>query len=260
MHDLQRLGLHQTSTDNRHFIEHYLGPQVIAQLNQSPLAFAQWNDASVTLFRQLCETMAAALPSADHVIRADTGQPNKAPEAFGPLLMYFGVQLPAQGARSQFIGVGARQQKGQVSFTLFVAGAASDAQRVQRAAQEDPQGLIDGFVIANQADLERFRAQALPVLRRLDASLAALRQPHEGGFVPAICQQAWGHQGRNREAGALFWAHWQALLASRPAAEIDEIKKRLQQNNGYRKQKIISLIEQHLTAAQAFELGLSEAA
>lgn len=260
MHDLVRAGLQNPTVANSTFLQDYLGPKVMAQLEKSPLGPSQWNAESVALFRNLCVLMATVLPRADHVIRADVGAPNRAPEQFGPLLMYVGVQLPTQGRRSQFLGIGARQRLGQVSFTVFVAGAASDAQRAILAAEEDPEQLADGFVIRNQADLDRFKAQAVPVLLRVGQALVAQRPAHEGGFMPIQCQQAWGQKCRNREASAQYWDFWKELIKPLSPVEIEPLKTRLQENNGFRKQRIISLLEQYLPVATAFSMGLSDAA
>ena len=257
MHQLQRQGLH-LETNLERFFSNYLGAAVLEKLERPEVRFSQWPAATRSALHALCLHFAAEMPEADHVIRADVDTRGHVPKGMADaLIMYFGWQGGVP--RGQFIAVGRRWREGRVVLVLYVAGAATDESRKVLVNAEDPSGLLEGRVISCVDDVDRFKREAVSVLKTQRRKLIAAKTVNTFGFCPAYCQQHWNQEARRPEAEAeqAFFNYWTARRLQIPPVQVERERQLFTENNRYRRSLAVKYVRDHLPVAEAYSLAIS---
>ena len=264
-HQLQRMQLDNPDLNVSDFFEKYLGKEVLKKFNGNRVSFSNWPEDLRKALQILCIYYAEKMPEADHVVRADVDTPGHVPENIpGNLLMYFGLCDAKEFNRSQYTGVSLVRSGGSAKLVLFVAGTPNPDTRIKLIQDEDSRRELEGKEIANVNDVNCFAKDAIEVLSIQRKILINQKKIETAGFCPVFCQQSWNRDGRLSQAAAAqkYWDFWKERhddLAKKGAVDqIEREKKRMTENNYYRKNCVIAYVQDYVPIAEAYNLALSE--
>jgi len=261
-HQLQKYGL-SGATDLDTFYKNYLGDEIY-EILFGKLKFKELEEKTLTLLREVVLEFSNHIPQFDHVIREDVGSSDKTPSYIdGKLLLYFGVQMPLSGTRTQFVGLAYKLLgQGRLKFTLYIAGAVEGSNLVSNVNFTANTKAIERKEFE---DLESFQ-QLLPTIQGLSKDFRSTLTQLKGGAIGFTPEQCWENHkkiketsntaawlAQSRELAAKYWTSHKKTLSQ---GEISALTERFKSNNNERWEYFMHLIFSGFPEDQAFKESL----
>ncbi len=182
-HELTALNL-RTIDSNLNFLQQYLGAELYPKIDKIFKLSSMPQDV-LGAYREVANLMSELLPEADHVVRDDVAKNARAtpPTIGGYLSLYFGVQSPASGTRSQFIGLAYYPDRPNQPWTLYIAGAQDAGNLNYLIAESAATQALNGKSFRSIEEVAALRPLLEPVVRLYQGQIASLKSG-SGGVIP----------------------------------------------------------------------------
>lgn len=187
-HQLSKMQL-ESSISDLEFMQKYLGDKLfktvshLFDLNSMP-------EEIRLVYRKTAEFMANVIPEADHVVRHDvaTHRGFFVENGVGAhLAVYFGVQSPAYGIRSQYIGLAYRPGNPNC-WAFFISGAVNQDNLRNLINQTPATRELHGTSFSTANDFESIKPKLEAVANSYQREIAQ-RKNGIYGFIPATAYE-----------------------------------------------------------------------
>lgn len=261
-HQLQKCGLDSVA-DLLTFYKKYLGDEIYDFLFQK-LKFNCLDEPTLTLLREVVLEFSKQIPQFDHVIRKDVGESDRTPSYIdGKLLLYFGVQMPLSGIRTQFIGLAYKfLGQNKLKLTLYIAGAVEGPNLISNVNLTSNTKTIE---CKEFEDLESFQ-QLTPIIKGLAKDFRSALTQLKGGSIGFTPMQCWENHKKTKEkkntaawlvqSRELATKYWSSHKQTLTQDEVSALSARFKANQNERWEYFMHLIFSGFPEEQAFKESL----